>query len=208
MNILNKIPASVKIMAVTKNRSVSEIEKVISQGIKIIGENRIQEAEKKFSFLKIPVKKHLIGHLQTNKTKKAVKLFDCIESVDSEKIAREINKECAKIGKKMPIYIQINISNEPQKSGITGENLEKLIQIIKTLPNITLTGFMAIAKNTDDKDKLQSQFAKMQKLKNKYKVRELSMGMSEDFEEAIKFGATQVRLGRILFKGLWTKHII
>ncbi len=202
MDILNKIPASIKIMAVTKNRSLSEIEQVISLGIKIIGENRVQEAEKKFPFLKTPIGKHLIGHLQTNKAKKAVELFDCIESVDSEKIAKEIDKECAKIGKKMPVYIQINISGEPQKSGIAEKDLSNLIQTIKILPSITLTGLMAIAKDTDNKDKLRFQFAKMQELKNKYKLQELSMGMSEDWEEAIKFGTTQVRLGRVLFNSV------
>ncbi|HAU39649.1 MAG: alanine racemase domain protein [Candidatus Peregrinibacteria bacterium GW2011_GWF2_43_17] len=199
MDILNKIPVSIKIMAVTKNRSLAEIEQVIALGIKIIGENRVQEAEKKFPFLKTRIEKHLIGHLQTNKTKKAVELFDCIESVDSEKIAEEIDKECAKIGKKMPVYIQVNISDEPQKSGIAEKDLEKLIKTIKTLPSIALTGLMTIAENTDNKDKLRSQFAKMRKLKNKYKLQELSMGMSEDWEEAVKFGTTQVRLGRILF---------
>lgn len=199
IDILNEIPEGVKIMAVTKNRSPFEIEKILSQGIKIIGENRVQEAEEKFPLLKTHVEKHLIGHLQTNKAKKAVELFDCIESVDSEKIAEAINKECTKIEKKMPVYIQVNISDEPQKSGIATQNLESLIKTIEKLPNLILQGLMTIAEDTDDKNKLRIQFAKMKELKDRYNLKELSMGMSEDFEEAIKSGSTQIRLGRILF---------
>jgi len=199
---LNKIPASVKIMAVTKTRSLLEIEKIITKGIKIIGENRVQEAEKKIPLLKTVVEKHLIGHLQTNKAKKAVELFDCIESVDSEKIAKAINKECSKIGKKMPVYIQVNISDEPQKSGISTDKLPSLIKTMKDLSHISLEGLMAIAEDTDNKEKLKKQFSKMRELKEKYNFKELSMGMSEDFETAIACGSTQVRLGRALFDSI------
>lgn len=195
----SEIPSRIKIMAVTKGRSLPEILEVIDTGVNLIGENRIQEAREKFPHLPRHIKKHLIGHLQTNKAKEAVKLFDLIESVDSEKLAREINKQAEKLDKKMPIYIQVNISREHQKDGILEENLEGLIKIVHALPHLELKGLMSIAEDTKDTTKLANQFSKMQKLKTKFALSELSMGMSQDYKTAIKYGSTQVRLGSIIF---------
>ncbi|MBU1018582.1 MAG: YggS family pyridoxal phosphate-dependent enzyme [Patescibacteria group bacterium] len=187
---LKNIPLSVKVMAVTKNRSEKEISEVLSRGIKIIGENRIQESPK------IPgVKKHFIGHLQSNKVKKAVENYDVIETVDSLKLAEKISNAGG-----CKIFIQVNISREPQKSGAAPENLEDLIQKIKKLQNLELTGLMAIIENTNDPQKRLAQFRKMKDLQEKYSLSELSMGMSNDWEEAIESGATIIRLGRILFE--------
>ena len=198
----SEIPAEIKIMAVTKGQPLEAIITAIDNGIDLIGENRIQEAREKFPQLPKHIKKHLIGHLQKNKAKDAVALFDLIESVDSEKLAHEIDKQARKIGKKMQIYIQVNISREHQKSGILEENLDNLIKVINTLPNLELKGFMAIAEDTPDEKKLEKQFASMHRLKNKYNLPELSIGMSQDYKEAIKHGSTEVRLGSVIFASL------
>jgi len=189
----------VKTMAVIKNRSLDEILKVIEKhGIEIIGENRIQEARDKFPHLE-GVEKHFIGHLQTNKARDAIQLCDVIETVDSEKLASAINKEAEKLGKCMLVFIQINISREPQKGGILAENLDKLVQTIQSLPHLKLRGLMTIAENTQDQEKLRDQFMHMHKFKEKYDLPELSMGMSQDYKLAIECGATIIGLGRALF---------
>lgn len=182
--------AKVKIMAVTKNRSFDEIQKILAQGIKIIGENRVQESPETPG-----VEKHFIGHLQTNKVKKAVSIYDVIETVDSVALAEKISRFG---GSK--IFIQVNISREPQKSGVLPENLAVLVRRIKELPNLKLLGLMTIIENTKDREKRLSQFRKMKTLKEKYNLPELSMGMSNDYKEAIECGATIIRLGRILFE--------
>ncbi len=192
-----KIPSNVKVMAVTKNRSLSEIEKVISGGIQIVGENRIQEAETKFPHLN--AEKHLIGLLQKNKAGKAVTLCDSIDCIDSEKLARKIDSECAKIDKKISVMIQINISREPQKGGVLPEKLDELIQLVSSLPHLKLTGLMAIAKDTGDTEEIRVQFAEMKALQKQYNLKELSIGMSQDYQIAIEEGSTMIRLGRALF---------
>ncbi len=184
-------------MAVTKTRTLEEINKVLSKGIKIIGENRIQEAETKFPHL--DAEKHFIGHLQTNKVGKAASLCDSIDSIDSEKLARKTDSECKKIGKKMPVMIQVNISREPQKSGVLPEDLAPLVKVIRSLPHLELTGLMAIAKNTSCTGEIREQFAEMKFLQNKYNLAELSIGMSQDYKIAIEEGSTMIRIGRALF---------
>src|SRR3989339_2129130 len=193
----SEIPAEIKIMAVTKGQPLEAIITAIDNGIDLIGENRIQEAREKFPQLPKHIKKHLIGHLQTNKAKDAVALFDLIESIDSEKLAHEIDKQARKIGKKMQIYIQVNISREHQKSGILEENLDNLIKVINTFPNLELKGFMAIAEDTHDQKKLEKQFALMHSLKNKYNLPELSMGMSQEKKKKKKKKKTDDRHGYV-----------
>ena len=188
-----------KTMAVTKGRSLEEIHKVIKEHeIKIVGENRIQEASEKFPHLK-GIEKHFIGHLQTNKAHSAVELCDVIETVDSAKLAIAIDKEAEKLDKTMPIFIQVNISREPQKRGIPEEELDKLIKTVRELHHLELRGLMTIAENTSDSEKIHAQFSRMKKLTQKHNLPELSMGMSEDYKIAIEEGATIVRLGRALF---------
>lgn len=197
--IKTEIPNQVKIIAVTKTKSIEDIKQAIKAGIKIIGENYVQEAEEKYKILKHFFKDnlisfHLIGHLQSNKVKTAVKIFDCIETIDSEKIAIKVNKECQKINKIMEVFIEINFGEE-QKSGIAIENLSNLIKIIKKLKNLNLLGLMTIVKV----DNRESCFKKMNELKKEFGLKELSMGMSKDYLLAIKEGSTNIRLGKILF---------
>ncbi|MDP2624776.1 MAG: YggS family pyridoxal phosphate-dependent enzyme [Candidatus Peregrinibacteria bacterium] len=207
--INGKIPAKTKLVAVTKNRPIAEIEAVIQAGATIIGENRVQEAKEKFPKLTSPVKKHLIGHLQTNKVKHAVELFDMIQSVDSLRLAKRINEEAKKQEKVIPILIQINVANDPNKHGFAVEDLFCPIKEIgTTLPNIKVKGLMAIVPYSDEPESIRPHFKKMKELFDTLKLtnfpgiemEEISMGMSNDYELAIEEGATMVRIGRALFE--------
>ena len=133
-NIQQSLPEHVLLVAAAKTRSAEEVRASIQAGIKIIGYNYIQEAERIKQVIDDPVKWHMIGHLQRNKAKKAVELFDMIETIDSVRLAREINKHCAKKGKTMEVLIEINSGKESNKTGVLPENVEKLILQIKTLP--------------------------------------------------------------------------
>jgi len=205
--IKRELPSNVTLVAATKTRSVEEIKIVIEAGITIIGENYIQEAEKKFNILKEKAKFHCIGHLQTNKIKKAVELFDMIETVDSIKIAREIDKKCKDIGKVMPILIEINSGKEPNKDGVMPENVESLIKQISILPNIQVKGLMTMAPYFDDPEKDRPYFKLTKGLFDKIKtlnipnidMKVLSMGMSDSYKIAIEEGANMVRIGTKIF---------
>lgn len=187
---------NIKICCVTKYSSPKEINVVIDSGAKIIGENRIQEAIKKFPFIK-PIEKHFIGNLQGNKVKKAIELFDVIQTIDSIKLAKKVNEISNSI---FPIMLQLNIGKEPQKQGFSEEELDKAINEIKKLPNIKILGLMTILPNTRDSKKLRNYFKKMKKLNDKYNFQELSMGMTNDYKMAIEEGSTMVRIGSAIFK--------
>jgi len=200
------IPSSVTLVAATKTRSVEEIKEAIKAGIEIIGENYVQEAESKYNELKEKVKIHCIGHLQTNKIKKAVELFDMIETVDSVKIAKEIDKRTTKI---MPVLIEVNIAKEASKSGVMPEETIDLIKEISNLnlKNIKIKGLMTMAPYFDDPEKDRPYFKEMKHLFDKIKAMSipnvdmeiLSMGMSDSYKIAIEEGATMVRIGTKIF---------
>ena len=200
----------VKLVAVTKNRTIDEIHEAIEAGITDIGENRIQEAKEKLPHLPKTITKHFIGRLQTNKVRDAVRLFGMIQSVDSLKLARKIDEECGKTGKTMPVLIQINTSDEPQKSGVSLGDAIPLIEDVSKLKNIQIQGLMTLAIHSSDEDKARACFQKLKQLfdqmKNEkfpnVKMTHLSMGMSEDYRIAIKEGANMVRIGRGIFGGL------
>ncbi|MBM3247478.1 YggS family pyridoxal phosphate-dependent enzyme [Candidatus Pacearchaeota archaeon] len=197
-DIIAEIPSNIKIVGVTKAKSPEEIKRAIDSGIKIIGENYIQEAKQKYEELKNLLKEkkiefHLIGHLQSNKVKDAAEIFDCIQTIDSKKIAHKINESSKNIGKIMKVMIQVNLG-EKQKSGIKPEELSSLIQEIRKLKNLELSGIMAIPEEGDEKS-----FELLKELKNKFNLNELSLGMSQDYKLAILKGSTMIRLGTILF---------
>lgn len=196
--IKNSIPKNIVIVAVTKNRYGDDINKAISAGIKDIGENKVQEAQIKLPSIK-GVKKHFIGHLQKNKVKKAVELFDVIQSVDSLELARKIDKECSAINKKMEIMIQVNIGKELQKFGVMPEHALEFYREIRELKNIKITGLMCIAPNVHP-DNTRIYFKKMRELNNILKLRHLSMGMSNDYKIAVEEGSNMVRIGREIFE--------
>src|SRR3989338_2503703 len=156
-----EIPSHVALMAATKTRTIDEIKQAIDAGITIIGENYVQEAEKKYHELKGKVKFHLIGHLQTNKIKKALKIFDMIQTLDSLKLAEEIEKTAEK---PIDVLIEINIGKELNKTGVMPENTISLIKEISKLKNIKIKGLMAMAPYFDDAEKTRPYFREMKKL--------------------------------------------
>lgn len=196
----NRAPAEVTLVAVTKNHSAAEIEALIAQGQKTFGENRIQEAAAKWGPLreKHPdIRLHFIGHLQTNKAKDAVALFDVIETVDSERLAAALAAEMKKQGKKLPCFIQVNTGEEEQKGGVRPAEAEALHDFCKGDAGLDIRGLMCIPPENDIPD---LHFALLHKLSRQLGLQDLSMGMSADFDRAIAFGATHVRVGTALFE--------
>ena len=177
----------------------------IDGGILDIGENRVQEAAEKFKSLERDgVRKHLIGHLQTNKAKQAVKLFDLIHSVDSENLAEVINKAASSTAKVQNILIQVNLADEVAKFGVSFENLQQLIEKVDTLKNLRLRGLMLIAPNYADVENCRPLFRSMRKIFDEIKSTRqnfdiLSMGMTHDYKIAVEEGANIVRVGTAIF---------
>jgi pyridoxal phosphate enzyme (YggS family) len=206
-NLLAQIPSYIEVVAATKKRTPQQILLAASCGIKVAGENYVQEAEKKISIIGKRLKWHLIGHLQKNKVRRAVRIFDMIETLDSFELAKVLNQECNKIDKIMPVLIEVNSSYESQKTGLAPESLEKLIDDTMDFSNIKLMGLMTMGPLSEDNFKIRSCFRKTKSLfdiiaskyKNKLEWRYLSMGMSFDYKIAIEEGANIVRLGTILF---------
>ena len=187
-----------QIIAVSKTFPIENILPLIEHGHLHYGENKVQEALDKWTEIKIKnnnIKLHLIGKLQTNKVKFALKIFDYIHSLDSEKLANKISDEQIKQGKKPKIFIQVNIGNEDQKSGINKDNLVDFYKFCKNL-NLDIIGTMCIPPNDGNTEKY---FCEMNKINQELNFKELSMGMSGDYLEAIKNNATYVRVGSKIF---------
>lgn len=188
------------LVAVSKTKSNEAILEAYSLGIRDFGENYVQELINKMDLLPKDIKWHMIGHLQTNKVKEIVKRnIYLIESVDSIKLVKEINKEAVKNNKIINILIEVNIANDINKTGCKLEELEDLINNTKKLSNINLKGLMAIAPHTENNDLIKEAFLKMKELKNKYELEILSMGMSSDYQIAIECGSNIVRIGTKIF---------
>ena len=197
---LKKEIGSVTLVAVSKTKSNEEILKAYDLGIRDFGENYVQELVKKMDSLPSDIKWHMIGHLQTNKVKDIVKRnIYLIESVDSVKLMKEINKEAIKNNKTISILIEVNIANDINKTGCNINDLDTLINISKELSNINLRGLMAIAPHIDDIDKIKESFKRMNSLKSKYNLELLSMGMSNDYKIAIEEGTDIIRIGTKIF---------
>ena len=201
-------PESVRLVAVSKTISAQTVQQAIEAGVNILGENYIQEARTKFNDLaSYPVAWHFIGHLQTNKAKYAVRMFDLIHSVDSFKLAVEINKRATKSGKIQDILIQVNVAGESSKSGISLQNTISLIKEISALKNLTIKGLMTMPPFFNEPEKVRPFFKDLRNLRDTIKrekidhvdMEELSMGMTGDFETAIEEGATLVRIGTAIF---------
>ena len=193
---LNSVP---QIIAVSKTFPINHILPLINHGHLHFGENKIQEALEKWSDIKIDhkeLKLHMVGKLQTNKVKFAVQLFDYIHSLDNLKLAKKISTEQQKLKKKLGIFIQINIGNETQKSGILPEQVKNFYEICINDLKLNIIGLMCLPPQDNDKEFF---FKRMQELKKLINVKELSMGMSSDYIEAIKHGATFVRIGSKIF---------
>ncbi|ORU00702.1 hypothetical protein D081_0684 [Anaerovibrio sp. JC8] len=197
----------VLLIAVTKNHDIYAMREAIDAGITDIGENRIQEAKEKYETLDRDVTWHLIGHLQTNKAKQAVKIFDMIHSVDSLHLAEAINSAAANIGKVQKVLVQVNLAKEDSKSGVYAEDMEELLHKVDEMPNLQLMGLMCIAPNYEDVEDCRPLFAKMYEIFNKVKemsfqtanIIYLSMGMTHDYEIAVEEGSNVVRVGTGIF---------
>jgi PLP dependent protein len=198
-------PSSIRIVAVSKTFPVSDINEAIRDGITLFGENRIQEAREKIPNVVGTADFHLIGHLQSNKAKEAVKFFSMIHSIDKAETAQKIDREAQLIGKVQNVLIQVNTSGEETKSGVSPDDVFALFEKISGLQNLRPSGLMTIGPLTDNRESIQKAFARLAELKERLNAQfglgltELSMGMSGDYEIAVKEGATLVRIGSAIF---------
>jgi len=205
--ILNSIPSDVLIVAASKTRTPEEVQVAINKGVKIVGYNYVQEAEKIYQVIGNQVKWHLIGHLQQNKVKKAVRLFDMIETIDSVKLAEFVNAQCVLENKIMPVLIEINSGKESNKTGVLPEDVGGLILKINNLMNLRIQGLMTMGPRFGDPEDARPYFKATKKAFDKLKkldipnveMKYLSMGMSNSYKIAIEEGANIVRIGTKLF---------
>ncbi|MCD6232153.1 YggS family pyridoxal phosphate-dependent enzyme [Candidatus Aerophobetes bacterium] len=205
--LLEKIPQNVILVAAAKTRTPEEILEAIDAGIQIIGENYVQEAEKAFALIGRRVKWHFIGHLQKNKVKKAVKMFDLIETLDSFELAKEIDKRCANLNKIMPVLCEINIAKEKTKSGVYPEEVETLLKSISPLKYVKVKGLMTMGPRFGDPEEARPYFKKTKEIFERIKkmnipnieMKYLSMGMSNTYQVAIEEGANIIRIGTKIF---------
>ncbi len=203
----NRDSGSVKLVTVTKTVSIERIREALSSGATVLGENRVQEAKEKIEQLGQPASWHLIGHLQTNKAKYAVKLFDLIHSVDNLELAAELDKQAAKIKKVQEVLIEVSIANEAAKAGVGIDDAVSLVRRVAMLKNIRIKGLMTMPPYSDNPEDSRPYFKKLKELSSiiyrenfpDVSMAELSMGMSGDFEVAIEEGATMVRVGTAIF---------
>lgn len=192
------------LLAATKYADAPQINQAIEAGITLIGENRVQDAQVKFPLL-LPVRKHFIGTLQKNKVKAAVRIFDCIESVDSLELASKINEESARISKKTSIFLEVNIAQDPKKHGFHSSEIFEVLKVLLPLEFLNVEGLMTIVPYFENPEDARPFFRKMRELydlcrKKAPGIHVLSMGMSHDFEMAILEGATEIRVGSLLFR--------
>lgn len=206
---VNRAPEEITLIAVSKTHPSEIIRQAITAGALDFGENRVQEAESKIIEVgRYRARWHLIGHLQSNKARKAVKLFDVIHSLDSIELAERLNRVCEEIGRQeLPVLVQVDLAGEKTKTGIAEENLNELIDAIKTLPRLRLIGLMILPPYFEEAEKVRPYFRRLRELRDELKIQnafanargELSMGMSHDFEIAVEEGATFVRVGTAIF---------
>lgn len=201
-------PEEISIVAAGKGRSATEIQEAVEAGIKIVGENRVQEAKEKIPLLKdFPIEWHFIGHLQRNKVKQVLELFSLIQSVDSQRLIEEINKRALERKICIPVFIEVNISQEPQKFGLPPEGVIDFIGKNASLSGVKIKGLMTIApwilpeKTRPYFKKMREIFERAKKEVPRVNLEYLSMGMSDDFWVAIEEGSNMIRVGRALFEG-------
>jgi len=205
--VLSEIPAYVTLVAAAKTRTPDEIRRAVSAGVRIIGENYVQEAADAFAALGHIADWHFIGHLQKNKVKKAVRIFDMIETVDSPELGALIDRECARLGKVIPVLVEVNSGREPQKAGVLPEDAEDLVRELGKFGNLRVMGLMTMGPRFGDPELARPYFQGTKglfdrlagmNLKN-VEMRYLSMGMSNTYKIAIEEGANMVRIGNAIF---------
>jgi len=205
--ILEELPPGVELMAAAKSRTPKEILRAVEAGVTIIGENYVQEALAAFEVVGPLVKWHFIGHLQKNKVKKAVQIFDMIETVDSIELAREIDKRCSQHNRIMPVLVEMNSGREPQKFGVLPEEAETLIKEMLPLQNVKIEGLMTMGPMFGDPEDARPYFIETRKIFDQLRslalpgveMRYLSMGMTNSYKVALEEGANIVRIGTKIF---------
>jgi pyridoxal phosphate enzyme (YggS family) len=200
-------PNSVKLLAAAKSQGVEAISAAIAGGVALIGENYVQEAQEKKARLSEPAEWHMIGHLQRNKAKLAVQLFDLIESLDGIALARELDKEGRSRGKKVRVFVEVNVAGEESKSGIAKSAVASLMEGVAELSHLRIEGLMTVPPFRENLEDVRPYFRELRELKDQLnavglsnvELKELSMGMTHDYTVAIEEGATIVRVGTALF---------
>ena len=203
--IINSLPENVQLVAVSKTHPVEKIREVYDAGQRIFGENKVQELVEKYEQLPTDIQWHLIGHLQTNKVKYVAPFVDTIQSVDSEKLTEEIDRQAEKFNRKIKILLQIKIAEEESKFGLEKADAKAIFQkwLNGAFPNIEITGLMGMATFTDDRTQVRKEFSLLKQIFDEFSAQHslqtLSMGMSGDYPLAIECGANSVRIGSAIF---------
>ncbi|MCD6311924.1 MAG: YggS family pyridoxal phosphate-dependent enzyme [Elusimicrobia bacterium] len=205
--LFEELPAGVELVAAAKTRNAGEVSEAVNAGVKIIGENYVQDLLRVYDSVKEPVSWHFIGHLQTNKVRQIVDKIDMIETLDSARLAKEIDKRCAAIGKVMPALVEVNIAEEDAKTGISFDDAFDFVKSLRVYKNIRVEGFMTMGPRTASGEKMRPYFKRMKDLFEKIKKQELegvdmkylSMGMTSSYAAAIEEGANLVRIGTKIF---------
>jgi len=201
----NRNPAEITLVGVSKTRGVDDIRQALQAGLNHLGENKVQEAEAKIREIGNGPVWHMIGHLQTNKAKKAARLFDIIESVDSLKLARILAEESAINETRLKILLEVNSSGETSKFGLNPEEVMTVAEEVSILDNLTLAGLMTVGPLTEESEAIEKSFTLAKDIYGKMRAKfgdeisTLSMGMTGDFEQAIKHGSTELRIGTAIF---------
>ena len=200
-------PEEIKLVTVSKTVEPARIREAIEAGVTILGENYVQEARRKIEEIGHGIQWHMIGHLQTNKAKYAVSLFDYVHSIDGISLAREIDRRAAQKGRRVRALVEVNLSGETSKFGIDPEDVMELIQHVASLKHISIEGLMTMPPYFNDPERARPYFVGLRELRDRVRrekieglrMDELSMGMSGDFEAAIEEGATMIRVGTAIF---------
>ena len=195
----NRDVSAVKLIAVTKNFDSHAVRAALDCGLRDFGENRVQEASGKYGELadvRSKITLHYIGHLQSNKVRDALQIVDIIHSIDTVHLAELMSE---KAGRPIPVFLQVNLAGEQTKYGFSREELDRAVGSISALPNIVILGLMTIAPLTGEAEEVRPLFAALRGLNSAYGFKELSMGMTDDFEVAVEEGATMIRIGRAIF---------
>ena len=195
-----RAPGGIKLIPVTKSVGEEEARILVELGYAELGENRVETARPKIEALGADVRWHMIGHIQRRKAREVVALFDRVDSVDRLDLAAELEKRCGAAGKTLDVLLQVNVSGEESKGGFTGESIQDALEKISGMPHLRVMGLMTMAPIVDDPEEARPVFARLRELAETLGLKELSMGMTNDFEVAVEEGATEVRIGTAIFK--------
>jgi PLP dependent protein len=192
-------PAAVHIVAVTKTVGIEEARALVDLGIYDLGENRVDVAQSKIEQCERPVRWHMIGSVQRRRARAVVELFDAVDSVDRISLAEALSRFCVEQDKSLPVLIEVNVSREESKHGFKPDEVPEAVVAVRGLPGLVVEGLMTMAPLVDDPEETRPLFARLCELAHDVGVKELSMGMTNDFEVAVEEGATQVRIGTAFF---------